>query len=886
MSRPVKASESQNFWRKEDPILTEDQALVMGGMWSHQRDWWNLTSFIKVIVGGYGSGKTNIGSKRAIASALTNAPAPVAVISPTYKIAKETCILTLYELLAGKQALYGANQLWWKFNKTDHEFQIRYRGRDARILIYSGDNPLSLRGPNLAAAWIDEPFMQDREVFMQMLARVRHPAAVQSEILLTGCVARDSLVLTPDGFKEIQSLDPGTKKKEYKALQMPIYGESGFHDATKFYNNGFDDTRRLVLSNGFELSCTPDHPVATLNKDLKIEYKRVGSRKGKYADLQQLSDSDYVGVACGMDVWGNNDPEGVTLNDAYGMGLYIAEGSYYKDSYRVTFCLGDKELVNHMETVGLFGELFKSPKEGSDASCIKVIRNNKRLVEKIKSCGIKLVKSPKRYLPDWVMAGGSKEMVIQFLSGMWDGDGHVCSGGQGMGYSTTSKKLARQLQVLLLDFGIVARLRKGLSKAHDRIKVDSIAYQVVVSGNNAAKLATILDLKVTRKRDQLKLYSEVRDNDCLPQVGYVLLGLWKSRKKQRWRNCGELKPYRILESIRQSGNGMVSLTYARAFCNYWRSQENSLPLELLQIENLLSCGIHWLPIKSNKVGRVRQTYDFVIPDTNTVVFNGILSKQTPESLNWGYEICDGDEKENFDIDFVTASTRANKVLLPGYVERLEEAYTEKAAQSYIDGNFVNLSEGMVFYAFDRMVHVRKLPIPEGITLGAGMDFNVNPMAMTVFWRSGNHMHFIKEYQLPNADTEFACQTLREDWGERITTIYPDATGNARKTAAPGGKTDFYYIRKAGFEIAAKATNPKRRDSYNAVNGKFKPKNGQMTLSISPECKKLKGFLLQYSYELMKKQEKMSHLLDSFRYPVSYLFPVDADVARTLRVTGT
>lgn len=444
MSRPAKASENQTFWRKEDPILTDAQSLVMGGMWSHQREWWDLKTFIKVIVGGYGSGKTNVGSKRVIASALTNAPAPVAVISPTYKIAKETSILTLYELLAGKRSLYGANQFWWKFNKTDHEFQIRYRGRDARILIYSGDNPLSLRGPNLAAAWIDEPFIQDKEVFMQMLARVRHPAAVQSEILLTG---------------------------------------------------------------------------------------------------------------------------------------------------------------------------------------------------------------------------------------------------------------------------------------------------------------------------------------------------------------------------------------------------------------------------------------------------------TPESLNFGYEICEGDEKENYDIDYVIASTRSNKILLPGYVERLEEAYTEKAASAYIDGNFINMSEGMIFYAFDRMEHVRDLSIPDGITLGAGMDFNVNPMAMTVFWRAGSHMHTIKEYQLPNADTEFACQMLREDFGERLTTIYPDATGNARKTAAPGGKTDFYYIRKAGFEIAAKATNPKRRDSYNAVNGKFKPKNGQMTLTISPACKKLKGYLLQYSYELMNKQEKMSHLLDAFRYPVSYLFPVDADVARTLRVSG-
>jgi len=444
VKRPSKFKQGGDFWRKQNPILNANNEPQRGGMWAHQREWWDLPNFIKVLVGGYGCGKTNIGSKRTISMALQNAPSPVAVVSPTYHLARETSILTISEMLNGKQTVYGRQNFWWKYHQTAHEFTIRYRGRNARILIYSGDNPLSLRGPNLASAWIDEPFIQDREVFMQMLARVRHPEAQHSEITLTG---------------------------------------------------------------------------------------------------------------------------------------------------------------------------------------------------------------------------------------------------------------------------------------------------------------------------------------------------------------------------------------------------------------------------------------------------------TPEQLNWGYEICEGEDKENFDLGYIQASTRANLVLQEGYVGRLEEAYTEKAAAAYVDGGFVNLSEGMVFYPFDRMIHVQDLPLPSGAILGAGMDFNVNPMAMTVFWRAGAHMHFIKEYELPNADTEFACEVLRDDFGDKIECVYPDATGSARKSSAPGGKTDFYYIRRAGYTVEAKASNPKRRDSYNAVNGKLKPKQGVRTLTISPECKKLRGYLLQYSYELMRKQEKMSHLLDAFRYPVTYMFPVDSDFARQTRLIG-
>ncbi len=444
VTRPTDQAATGSFWLQTNPVLDNAGRHVRGGMWEHQREWWNLPNFVKVLVGGYGSGKTNIGSKRIIASALSNAPAPVAVISPTYGIARETSILTIVEMLAGKQTLYGNKEFWWRYNISTHEFVIRFRGRTARILVYSGDRPLGLRGPNLAAAWIDEPFIQDREVFMQMIARVRHPSTVLGEILLTG---------------------------------------------------------------------------------------------------------------------------------------------------------------------------------------------------------------------------------------------------------------------------------------------------------------------------------------------------------------------------------------------------------------------------------------------------------TPEQLNWGYEICEGDERENHDLGYLSASTRANKILSPKYVERLEGAYTEKAAQAFIDGGFVSLSEGMVYYAFNRFFHVKDIEIPEGAELGCGMDFNVNPMSMAVFWRFRNHIHFFKEYELPNADTEFACMTLRDDFGEQLTTIYPDATGSARKTSAPGGKTDFWYIREHGFEIAAKAANPKRRDSYNAVNGKFKPRQGEPTLSIGPECRKLKGYLLQYSYMLLNKQEAMSHLLDAFRYPVTYLYPVDGDMARQLRIKG-
>jgi hypothetical protein len=190
VDRPVSLSKDRDeFWRREEPIIQEQpdgtRQVLRGGMFSGQRQWWELPNFIKMMVGGYGAGKTSLGGKRAISLAFQNAPAPVAFVSPTYPLARRTVIPTIEALLAGKRAIFG-NQFWYRFNKSTHEFKLRFRGRNGLIYIHSGEDPLSLRGPNLAAALVDEPFIQDRAVFEQMIARVRHPDAVHKEIGLLG----------------------------------------------------------------------------------------------------------------------------------------------------------------------------------------------------------------------------------------------------------------------------------------------------------------------------------------------------------------------------------------------------------------------------------------------------------------------------------------------------------------------------------------------------------------------------------------------------------------------------------------------------------------------------------------------------------------------------
>lgn len=166
----------------------------------HQRKWWELENFIPLLVGGYGCGKTYIGALRSIWLSYANAGIPGQYVSPTYKMARKTIVMTLQEILDRGEMDYTFNQEKWEFS---------IRNWDGIIWIASGDDPDSLKGPNLAWGGIDEPFIQKRDVFKQMDFRVRHPDAKLRELFIIGTWEGDmgswgyDLIMNPDGDYDV-----------------------------------------------------------------------------------------------------------------------------------------------------------------------------------------------------------------------------------------------------------------------------------------------------------------------------------------------------------------------------------------------------------------------------------------------------------------------------------------------------------------------------------------------------------------------------------------------------------------------------------------------------------------------------------------------------------
>lgn len=285
---------------------------------------------------------------------------------------------------------------------------------------------------------------------------------------------------------------------------------------------------------------------------------------------------------------------------------------------------------------------------------------------------------------------------------------------------------------------------------------------------------------------------------------------------------------------------------------------------------------------------------------------------TPEQLNWGYDLAEGDLRDKYDVGLVQASTIENLALPIDYLPSLEEAFDPKVAQAYLHGHFINLAKGLVYYAFDKREHVVERKMPPGAELVCGMDFNVDPMSATVGWaiRKGHHrtIHWFDEIELANSDTEEMCKVLGELYGQPgvvkpwcasessndryvthapLLTICPDSNAG-RHTNAPGGKTDYDYIRDAGFDVDYRPKgNPPQRDRYNSTNGLLRPNGGVIRQTFSPRCKKLIKYQQLYAHELKTKkaQKAMSHLLDARDYAIYRLFPASRETLKQVTVRG-
>lgn len=204
------------------------------------------------------------------------------------------------------------------------------------------------------------------------------------------------------------------------------------------------------------------------------------------------------------------------------------------------------------------------------------------------------------------------------------------------------------------------------------------------------------------------------------------------------------------------------------------------------------------------------------------------------------------------------------------------------------------AEGRVYHGFSRKLWPDGNVHPGVKDLGGmllvGMDFNVDPMSAVLASRAGDECHIWGEIELPGSSTETMAREIRSRFPNRYIRVYPDPSGNARKTSAPVGQTDFSILRDFNMEVVAPDAAPLVRDRENNANAMYCQGGRQImgnaglidmpvrrrTL-VSPDCKSLIRALGNLMFkEGTSQRDKASgfdHICDAADYLLWGEFPI-------------
>lgn len=424
------------------------------------------------------------------------------------------------------------------------------------------------------------------------------------------CGAKNTLISTNYGLiplgeiEDWSDMEPDSFKPLSQPLQVLINGKS--HPIKSFYYGGVKPTITVRTRSGYEITGTHVHPLMVC---------RGGSHQ--WVQTRDLRVGDYLCIHRSDSPFPENEPELDRTSWPEGparmspllarfLGYYIGEGSLTVQSrVEITQSLEvNPEIVSDIRSLfrSVFGEDCSRPSSSSDQHYLSRTHIRRFLADN----GLEYCLSKDREIPSCIMRS-AEDSAREFLRGLLEGEGHA--GPTYFEFSSASEKLARQLQILLLRFGVISvRSEKRISGR------DHIYWRVNVSGSSLDLFRKRIGLVSSRKREALDRCLDERDRrntnvDLLPMPelveraradlsravsrsgsngarrgsGLKQFGAWLVCGFNNIRNCGRLPSYdwarRLERVMSEHCPGSLALQELREVLDLWYFYDPIVSLE-------------------------------------------------------------------------------------------------------------------------------------------------------------------------------------------------------------------------------------------------------------------------------------------------------------------
>lgn len=471
-------------------------------------------------------------------------------------------------------------------------------------------------------AGVDEAKRELEEVvdFLKNPAKYRAIGArTPKGVLLFGpagvgkCVVGDTIVWTNKGLMEMKDVpryyyvDPKSSQVFGANLaSFDIKDTTGINtSASHWYNLGEQETIKIRLAQGFTIEGTPEHPIIVMTSDGVLKFRKLGN----------IQEGDDVVIQFGARMFGNLNL--VDQDTAYLMGVLTGDGNMSHSS-RVGLTNIDPEIIKFFKKY-VNDHYNKSAITKNKQSYLVANWDFKKYLYQM---GMSYLLSFDKIIPPTILQS-PEEVQKAFLKGLFDTDASIYRDRATFEYTTVSRKMAEQVQMLLLNIGIVASLNvKGKIKDGYFRSV----YRITLTGSSLVSFGRLLGFRLTRKQrvlnGHMRRMKRVNTNiDVIPGIGKKIEESWKKLSNKKLSNE---KLSRIIDKVRNRDriSRQTLFEYVR-YCN-----DFSLKIPNLEyLRSILESNLFFSRVVEKSFGR-EVVYDFTVPQTHSFLANGFLNHNT------------------------------------------------------------------------------------------------------------------------------------------------------------------------------------------------------------------------------------------------------------------
>ncbi len=345
------------------------------------------------------------------------------------------------------------------------------------------------------------------------------------------CVTGDTLVVTDNGLIPINQLSqPGIEDISVRVLSK----NRQINTASKWWDCGAFPTWRVRTQRGYEVTGTENHPLLVAMPD-----DADGRITLTWKTIAQLAVGDYVVLDRSNTLWPEQPvdlhpfypsvqkprmkqhtlPETLNEDLSFLLGALLAEGTIRDRVIEFTNTPGDfaESFIHSWQRVFPTCRLHifeRKPVSYGKKPFLQIQVVSQHIISFIQALGLS-GRSAQRQVPETILRSPRK-MVAAFLRGLFEGDGSVEKSGRSLlriNLTASNRLMLRQIQTLLLRFGIVASLNNDRTRQMHRL--------LITGRDNLALFASEIGFASAVKNEALAAILDLHTGKALSRTDYV-----------------------------------------------------------------------------------------------------------------------------------------------------------------------------------------------------------------------------------------------------------------------------------------------------------------------------------------------------------------------------